>query len=79
MRHRTRPLYGVQFHPEVTHTPAGEQIIRNFLYDICGCRGDWKVSNVVHDAVERIKAQVGETGRVLCGLSGGVDAVWRPR
>ena len=74
VRHRARPLYGVQFHPEVTHTPAGEQIIRNFLYDICGCRGDWKVSSVVHDAIDRIRAQVGATGRVLCGLSGGVDS-----
>ncbi len=74
VRHRTRPFYGVQFHPEVTHTPFGQQILRNFLYDVCGCTGDWQVSNVIHDAVESIRARVGTQDRVICGLSGGVDS-----
>ncbi len=73
-RHRTKPFYGVQFHPEVSHTPCGTQIIRNFLYDICGCTGDWQIGNVVKDSVEAIRRQVGDTARVICGLSGGVDS-----
>ena len=72
-RHKTRPFYGVQFHPEVTHTPRGEKIFHNFLYDICKCRGDWSMGNFVEHAVARIRKQVGD-GRVICGLSGGVDS-----
>lgn len=74
VRHRSRPFFGVQFHPEVTHTPAGGQIIRNFLYDACGCTGQWQIGNVVHDSVEAIRARVGAGERVICGLSGGVDS-----
>ncbi len=74
LQHRSRPFYGVQFHPEVSHTPCGNQIIRNFLYDICRCPGDWQVSNVIHDAIEGIRGQVGDRSRVICGLSGGVDS-----
>ena len=73
VRHRTRPFYGVQFHPEVTHTPRGEQLFRNFLIGVCKCRGDWSMGNFVDAAVERIRTQVG-TGTVICGLSGGVDS-----
>jgi len=74
VRHTSRPFYGVQFHPEVSHTPCGNQIIRNFLYDICGCTGDWQVGLVIRDTVEAIRRQVGESDRVVCGLSGGVDS-----
>jgi GMP synthase (glutamine-hydrolysing) len=74
VKHTQEPFFGVQFHPEVTHTPCGSQILRNFLYDICGCTGDWQVSNVTQDAVDAIRARVGEKDRVICGLSGGVDS-----
>jgi GMP synthase (glutamine-hydrolysing) len=72
-RHRDRPFYGVQFHPEVTHTPRGEVIFRNFLYDICKCQGLWSMGSFVEQTIERIRKQVG-TGTVICGLSGGVDS-----
>jgi GMP synthase (glutamine-hydrolysing) len=69
----TRRLYGVQFHPEVTHTPRGLEVLRNFLYGVCGCSGSWTVASIVDSAVSAIRQQVGEA-RVLCGLSGGVDS-----
>lgn len=68
-----RRLYGLQFHPEVVHTPRGVQMIRNFLFDIAGFRGDWTPSRFVDEAIDRIRAQVGDA-RVVCGLSGGVDS-----
>lgn len=74
VRHRSRAVYGVQFHPEVTHTPLGAQLIRNFVYEICGCSGDWRVERVIDQSVEAIRTQVGEDGTVICGLSGGVDS-----
>ncbi len=69
----TRRFYGVQFHPEVVHTPHGAALLRNFTHAVCGCRGDWTMASYRAEAVERIRAQVG-SGRVVCGLSGGVDS-----
>ncbi|MDB5056842.1 MAG: hypothetical protein JWO59_314 [Chloroflexi bacterium] len=64
---------GVQFHPEVAHTPVGAQLLRAFVRDICGCHGTWTPENVIEESIARIRAQVGD-GRVLCALSGGVDS-----
>ncbi|MDC0598948.1 glutamine-hydrolyzing GMP synthase, partial [Gammaproteobacteria bacterium] len=66
-------LYGIQFHPEVTHTAAGEQILNRFVQDICGCDSLWTAANIVEDAIATIRAQVG-SDQVLLGLSGGVDS-----
>ncbi len=68
-----RGWYGVQFHPEVEHTEHGRAILRKFLFDVCGCRGDWTIRSFVTQAVAEIAARVGD-GRVVCGLSGGVDS-----
>ena len=69
----TRKLYGVQFHPEVVHTPHGQEILKNFLYDLAGAPPAWTPAAVIEEQVERIRAQVGSE-RVICGLSGGVDS-----
>jgi GMP synthase (glutamine-hydrolysing) len=66
-------MIGLQFHPEVVHTQHGKQLLENFLYRIAGCRGDWTAGSVIAEAVERIKAEVGDD-RVICALSGGVDS-----
>jgi GMP synthase (glutamine-hydrolysing) len=68
-----RRVYGIQFHPEVQHTPHGPALLANFAVEICGCRPDWTPGVYIDEAVDRIRAQVGE-GRVLLGLSGGVDS-----
>jgi GMP synthase (glutamine-hydrolysing) len=73
MEDRDRGLYGVQFHPEVAHTPRGEEILERFLYDACGALPDWTSHSIIESQVEAIRAQVGEA-RVICGLSGGVDS-----
>jgi GMP synthase (glutamine-hydrolysing) len=68
-----RGIYGIQFHPEVVHTPYGQAILEHFLEDICGADRSWSAASIIDDQVERIRAQVGD-GRVICGLSGGVDS-----
>ena len=69
-----RALYGLLFHPEVVHTEYGKDILRRFAFDVCGCRGDWTIASFIEEATERIRKQVGPTGKVVCGLSGGVDS-----
>ena len=68
-----RKLYGVQFHPEVTHTEFGAQLLHNFLFDICGCKGDWSMDDFCRKSVASLKEKIG-TGKVLLALSGGVDS-----
>jgi GMP synthase (glutamine-hydrolysing) len=70
----TSNIYGVQFHPEVAHTPLGAQILRNFLFEICECVGDWTPAAAIEEQVAQIRAVVGENDHVICGLSGGVDS-----
>lgn len=70
----SKRLYGLQFHPEVVHTPLGTQVLRNFLTRVCGCIGDWSPSAFIEEKVEGIRQQVGTQGGVICGISGGVDS-----
>jgi len=74
MEDESRAIFAVQFHPEVAHTPLGAQVLRNFLFSVCGCRGDWSPEAVVEEQVGRIAAKLGDSDRVVCGLSGGVDS-----
>ena len=71
--HRDKPFYGIQFHPEVTHTLQGQRIFEHFVHGLCGCRALWTPANIVDDAIARVRATVGGD-RVLLGLSGGVDS-----
>jgi len=73
MAHQEKKLYAVQFHPEVKHTPRGQEILQNFLYDICGCTGLWTMRSFIDNTCAEISAQVGQ-GKVICALSGGVDS-----
>jgi GMP synthase (glutamine-hydrolysing) len=68
-----RGVYGIQFHPEVVHTPYGQRVLTNFLRDVCECEQTWSPASVIEDQIDRIRAQVGE-GHAICGLSGGVDS-----
>lgn len=69
-----RKLFGLQFHPEVAHTPEGLRILQNFVFDVCGCIGDWSPGSVINEQVERIRETVGPDDLVICALSGGVDS-----
>ncbi|HQY68630.1 MAG TPA: glutamine-hydrolyzing GMP synthase [Pyrinomonadaceae bacterium] len=69
-----RGIYCVQFHPEVSHTPLGKEILRNFVFNVCGCQGDWTPAQFIKEEIARIRETVGPTGNVVCGLSGGVDS-----
>jgi GMP synthase (glutamine-hydrolysing) len=68
-----RRIYGVQFHPEVAHTPRGQEVLKHFLYDVCECRPSWTMTSIIEQSVEAVRAQVGDE-QVICGLSGGVDS-----
>ena len=73
VKHKQLPIYGLQFHPEVTHTPEGGQVLANFLHKICGTTGTWKLGDFAAESIAAIRQQVGDD-RVICGLSGGVDS-----
>jgi GMP synthase (glutamine-hydrolysing) len=73
VRHKNKPFFGVQFHPEVTHTPHGVDILSNFLFSICHCTGNWRMADFMESQVQSIRKKVGDK-RVICGLSGGVDS-----
>jgi GMP synthase (glutamine-hydrolysing) len=73
VKHEMLPIYGLQFHPEVTHTPLGGVILSNFLTSVCHCSGDWRLGDFARESIQNIRARVGNH-RVICGLSGGVDS-----
>lgn len=73
MENAEKKLYAVQYHPEVTHSVKGQQMLSNFVYEVCGCKGDWKMAEFTKKTIEEIKERVGD-GKVLCALSGGVDS-----
>lgn len=73
VRHVRRPIFGLQFHPEVSHTVHGSRLLRNFLYDICGCTGQWRMESFIEKTIQELRQRIGNS-RVICGLSGGVDS-----
>src|SRR5688572_19830058 len=73
IRHDDRPIYGVQFHPEVAHTPRGSELISNFLFRVCGAEPSWTPGAFIEQTIARIRETIG-TSRAICGLSGGVDS-----
>jgi len=72
-RHKEKPIYGLQWHPEVSHTDKGAQMIRNFLFEVCGCEATWRMEHVVDQLIEEVRAEVGES-KAIIALSGGVDS-----
>jgi len=72
-RHREKPIYGLQWHPEVVHTKHGMEMLRNFVFDICGCKANWKPSSLIDEKIKEIKEKVGE-GKAIIALSGGIDS-----
>ncbi len=73
VQHKKLPVFGLQFHPEVTHTPLGATILHNFLYAVCNCAGKWHLADFAQHTIDRLRAEIG-SDRVVCGLSGGVDS-----
>ena len=73
IQHAEKKIYGVQFHPEVVHTPQGKEMLWNFAFTVCGCAGDWEMSKFVESTISQVREQVGDD-HVLLGLSGGVDS-----
>src|SRR2546426_8638084 len=73
MEDPVRKVFGVQFHPEVTHTENGEALLRRFVFDVCRCRGDWTIGSFIETEIDRIRTQIGDS-RALCAISGGVDS-----
>ena len=73
MENREKKLYGIQFHPEVNNSINGTQVIKNFLFNICGCKGDWEISSFVEESIKTLKEKIGDK-KALCALSGGVDS-----
>jgi GMP synthase (glutamine-hydrolysing) len=73
IKHNARPIYGIQFHPEVTHTPDGTKLLGNFVKIVCGCRGTWRLGDFAAETIAGLRKRIGER-RVICGLSGGVDS-----
>ena len=73
MSDKERKFYAVQFHPEVRHSVYGNEILKNFVFDVCDCKGDWSMGNFIEIEMEKIRQTVGDK-KVLCGLSGGVDS-----
>ena len=73
MGHQQRRIYGIQFHPEVVHTPRGTEILRHFVFDVCGCSPDWEMAQFIRDTIQDIRQRAGRD-HVVCGLSGGVDS-----
>ena len=73
IQHHSKPWFGIQFHPEVTHTRHGGDILRRFAVDVCGCAPQWTADNIINDQIDRVRAQVGRD-QVVLGLSGGVDS-----
>ena len=73
VKHQRLPVYGLQFHPEVTHTPRGGTVLHNFVTVVCGCEGTWHLGDFARETIDRMRAEIGDS-RVICGLSGGVDS-----